>query len=93
MELDASLQELGARWGHQVYTISIQLGYNDFSIVHLEMLNILVAIRTWGQQWHGKAVRIACDNQAVVSDVKFGQNKGSHTCDHCQKHIHGNSSN
>ena len=36
------------------------------SIVHLEMLNILVAIQTWGSQWTGKAVSIACDNQAVV---------------------------
>ena len=75
IELDASLQGLGARWGHQVYTLSIPLGYNDFSIVHLEMLNILVAIRTWGHQWGGKAVKIACDNQAVVSVLNSGKTR------------------
>ena len=60
--------------GHQVYTLSIPLGYNGFSIEHLEMLNILVAIRTCGQQWAGKAVKIACDNQAVVSVLNAGKN-------------------
>ena len=37
------------------------------TIVHLEMLNILVAIRTWGRAWSGTTVRIRCNNQAVVS--------------------------
>ena len=75
IELDASLQGLGTRWVHQVYTLAIPLGYNDLSIVHLEMLNILVAVRTWGQQWCGKAVRIACDNQAVVSVLNSGKSR------------------
>ena len=44
--LDASLQGLGARWGHRVYALSIPLGYNQYNIVHLEMIKILVAIRT-----------------------------------------------
>ena len=35
IELDASLQGLGARWGHQVYTIAIPMGYEHFTIVHL----------------------------------------------------------
>ena len=75
IELDASLQGLGARWGHQVYALYIPLGYSDFSIVHLEMLNILVAIHTWGQKWCGKAVKIACDNQAVVSVLNSGKTR------------------
>ena len=73
VELDASLQGLGARWGSQVYSIPIPLGYENLSIVHLEMLNILVAIRVWGPQWSGKAVRIACDNQAVVTVLNSGK--------------------
>ena len=75
IEPDASLQGLGARWGHQVYTLAIPLGYNDLSIVHFEMLNILVAVRTWGQQWCGKAVRIACDYQPVVSVLNSGKTR------------------
>ena len=38
IELDASLQGLGARWGKQVYSIQIPLGFQNMSIVHLEML-------------------------------------------------------
>ena len=45
IELDASLQGLGARWGNQVYAMSLPLGYLDLQIVHLEMLNILTALR------------------------------------------------
>ena len=75
IELDASLQGLGARWGQYVYTVPIPLGYKDFSIVHLEMLNILVAIRTWSHQWGGKAIKIACDNQAVVSVLNSGKTR------------------
>ena len=75
IELDASLQGLSARWGHQVYTISIPLGFKNFTIVHLEMLNILVAICTWACQWQGKTVRIFCDNAAVVSVLNSGKTR------------------
>ena len=43
-ELDASLQGLGAVWGDQTCAITVPLGWYDFLIVHLEMLNILVAL-------------------------------------------------
>ena len=49
IELGASLQGLAAVWGSQIYALNIPLGYLNFQIVHLEMLNILVA---WG---HGEA--------------------------------------
>ena len=72
IELDASLQGLEARWGRQIYSMQIPLGYENMSIVHLEMLNILVAIRVWGPQWYGKAIRIPSDNQAVVMVLNSG---------------------
>ena len=72
IELDASLQGLGAKCGKFVYAISIPRGYENYNIVHLEMLNILVALRTWGLQWKGKALTIHCDNQAVVSILNTG---------------------
>ena len=31
------------------------------------MLNILVAVRVWKQNWENKRVLLKCDNQAVVS--------------------------
>ena len=75
IELDASLQGLGARWGQKVYALSIPLGYNHYNIVHLEMLNILVAVRTWGQAWVGKTLLVHCDNAAVVSVLQSGGTK------------------
>ena len=75
IQLDTSLQGLGARWGSQVYSIPVPLGYENMSIVHLEMLNILVAIRVWGPQWSGKAIRVACDNQAVVMVLNSGKTR------------------
>ena len=75
IELDASLQGLEAGWGNQVYSIPIPLGYENMSIVHFEMRNILVAIRVWGPHWNGKSIRISCDNQAVVMVLNSGKTR------------------
>ena len=72
IQLDACLQGLGACFINQVYTIQIPLGYKNFNISHLEMLNILVALRVWGPAWQGKKLLIHCDNQAVVSILNSG---------------------
>ena len=45
----------------------------DLNIVHLEMLNILVALRVWNQCWAKSRVRIACDNEAVVHVLNSGR--------------------
>ena len=73
MELDASLQGLGAMCGHEIYAIAFPKGYKNF--VHLEMVNILVAVRTWAHQWQGRKVVIHCDNQAVVSVLTSGHTR------------------
>ena len=73
IELNTSLQGLGARWGNQVYTISLPLGYFDLQIMHLEMLNILAALRVWQNQWKDKKVGIACDRLAVVQVLNIGR--------------------
>ena len=44
IELDACLQGLGSIYVNQVYTIPIPQYCQNLSIVHLEMLNILVAV-------------------------------------------------
>ena len=79
IELDASLQGLGAVWGNQVYAIDVTLGYLDFQIVHLEMLNILVALKAWGSQWLHKRISIACDNEAVVYVLNSGKYSSQYT--------------
>ena len=75
IELDASLEGLGAYFNDQIYAIPLVRGYNHFRIVQLEMLNVLVAIRVWANQWRGKTIVIACDSQAVVSVINTGKTK------------------
>ena len=77
IELDACLQGLGARWGNSVYAVALPLGYKQMTIVHLEMLNIMVTIRTWGKFWAGQKICIHCDNQAVVCVLTTGKTKDS----------------
>ena len=72
IDLDASLQGLGAKCGSYVYAISIPLAYENYNIVHLEMLYVLVALRTWGHHWKHKALTIDCDNQTVVTILTTG---------------------
>ena len=75
IDLDASLQGLGAVWGSHIYALDVPLGYLSFQIVHLEMLNILVALRAWGSQWLHKRISIVCDNEAVVCVLNSGKAK------------------
>ena len=73
IELDACLKGLGAVYVGQVYAIPIPQYCQNFSIVHLEMLNILVAVRVWKQYWKNKRVLLKCDNQAVVTVLNSGK--------------------
>ena len=47
----------------------------NFQIVHLEMLNILAALRLCQTQWSDKKVEIAYDNQAVVQVLALGKTR------------------
>ena len=66
---------MGARWGAQVYALKIPLGYMNLQIVHLEMLNILAALRVWQDPWRNSKVAIACDNLAVVQVLNSGKTR------------------
>ena len=50
IELDASLQGLAAVRDNEVYAVPIELDFRNYQIVHLEMLNILVALLVWGHK-------------------------------------------
>ena len=79
IELDACLTGLGGRYNNQVYQhqfVDNEVPHS-FSIVHLEMWNVLIGIRLWAQQWAeipwaNKTIVIKCDNEAVVSVVTQG---------------------
>ena len=74
--LDASLTGLGAIWNNRVYSTPIFVipGF-QLKIVHLEMLNIVLALRTWGSYWKHHKIKIFCDNLAVVQVVKSSKTK------------------
>ena len=47
-------------WGH--YALPIPKHFNNNSIVHLEMLNMIVAaLKVWASQWPCKKLCIRCD--------------------------------
>ena len=50
LELDAGLTGFGGCCGNLVYHLPIQRGYNNWTIVHLEMVNILIAVRLFQRQ-------------------------------------------
>ena len=67
LELDVCLTGFRRRCGNLVYHLPIQRGYNIWTIVHLEMVNILIPVRLWKRQWASHRVLIHCDNEVVIS--------------------------
>ena len=48
------------------YHLKIDRDYGSLNIVHLEMLNVLVALCVFDPQWAKQKLLIKCDNDAVV---------------------------
>ena len=48
---------------------------NRYTIAHLEMVAVLVALKSWKDVLHGKRVQIHCDNRAVVDVIQGGSAK------------------
>ena len=62
---DACLTGLEAIYDVQVHALQLPESWHNCNIAHLDMINILVALKVW--QWAGPIILINCDNQAVVS--------------------------
>ena len=73
--LDACLTGFGGIFDNQCYALPIPKKFNNYSIVHLEMLNIVVALKIWATQWSCKKLQIKCDNMAVVDVLTSGRTK------------------
>ena len=73
--LDASLTGLGGVFGQFVYALPIPKNYMNYNIAQLEILNIVVALKVWGQNWANKRIQIFCDNRAVVDTLNSGRAK------------------
>ena len=78
LHLDACLTGIGGIWHDRVYSSPAPVipGF-DLKIVHLEMINVLVALRIWGRFWQHSQVKIYCDNLAVVQVVASSKTKDS----------------
>ena len=75
LELDACLTGFGGRCGRFVYHLAISRGFRNWTIVHLEMVNILMALRLFAQLWSTRKILIQCDNLAVVTVLKSGKTR------------------
>ena len=78
LHIDACLTGVGGVWNSRVYAAPIPtfVGLNP-SIVHLEMINVLIALRVWAPLWAQSTVKFSCDNLAVVQVVTSGKTKDS----------------
>ena len=54
LHLDACLTGMGGIFENQCYALPLPKNFNQYSIVHLEMLNIVVAVKVWAIQWSNK---------------------------------------
>ena len=75
VELDACLDGSGGVWKNYVYHIPIPRHYLGLTIVHLKMINILVALKIFGPFWANIKVLVKCDNQAVVAVLTHSKTK------------------
>ena len=74
--IDACLTGVGGISGQRVYTAPIpSFGNFSLTITHLEMLNLVDALRTWGKFWRNSTVKIFCYNMAVVQVVESSKSK------------------
>ena len=75
--LDASLEGLGGCYDNHVYALCIPRGYNNYNIAHLEILNVVVALKIWAPLCANKSIQIMCDNMAVVEVLTCGRARDS----------------
>ena len=77
--VDASLSGMGLYWDENVYAVSRNLlATQGHSITQLELLNVLIAFRTFTRSWTGQWVKFHIDNKAVVYALNNGRIKDSY---------------
>ena len=66
----------GGYIGNEAYAVLLPQSIKDgLSIVHFEMVNMVVSLRVWGQKLSNAHVLVHCDNAAVVSIVNLQSTK------------------
>ena len=64
---------LGGQYGAMVYMLPIPSHFKGYDIVHLEMVNIIVAAKIWANHWSIKRIQILCYNLAVIQVLNTGK--------------------
>ena len=87
LHVDACMTGIGGIWNGRVYAAPVPT-YVDFqpNTTHLEMLNVLIALRLWAKDWAGSSVTLHCDNLAVVQAVNSGKTRDKFL-NACIRHI------
>ena len=77
VELDACLTGCGAVAGDQFYATPFpqEVLEAEHTIAHLELLNIVVAVKVWRERWAGWSVQIYCDNLNSVFVLQSGRSR------------------
>ena len=77
IELDACLTGCGATIGTQYYAelFPPEVAESGHIIAHLELLNVVVALKVWGREWTGKRVQVVCDNSNACIAIQTGRSK------------------
>ena len=88
IELDACLTGCGATIGDQYYSEVFPLCVQNEQhiIAHLEMLNVVVALKVWCDRWRGKKVRVDCDNMVVCLALQSGRSRDPYL-QHCVREV------
>ena len=58
-----------------VYTLKNSLNFMKYSRVHLEIVNVMLALNIWGKISLDTHIHIHCDNLAVIQDLNSGKTK------------------
>ena len=84
LELDACTTGCGAFNGSQYYSEQFPeaVKNEEHTIAHLELLNIVVAVKTWARDWAGQRVSVLCDNMNACLALRSGRSRDSymHSC-------------
>ena len=77
LELDACLTGCGAFSGTQFYMEEFPewLKEQKRPIADLELLNVVVAVKTWATRWARQRVHIACDNTTACLAIQTGRSR------------------
>ena len=77
LELDACLSGCGAYNGteYNAERFPQWLRDEEHTIAHLELLNVVVALKVWCEQWRGHRVRIVTDNMNACLAMQTGRSR------------------